>query len=126
MKGVSTMALNDSINTLRKLLAEITSDLEKAANGNKAASQRVRTGTVQLEKIAKLYRKESVKSEKSSVGKKKVKKAVAKKAAPKKAAPKKAAPKKAAARKTTSGVKSFSVKRRATAKLPARRSVSIR
>ena len=49
------MALQDSIKEVRTILANLTIDLEKAANGNKAASQRVRTGTVRLEKVAKKY-----------------------------------------------------------------------
>lgn len=61
------MAIKDTSKHLRDLLTTITHDLEKAENGNKAASQRVRTGTVKLEKIAKLYRKESIKTEKSGV-----------------------------------------------------------
>lgn len=65
------MALKDTTKHLRDLLAHITQDLEKADNGNKAASQRVRTGTVKLEKVAKLYRKESIKSEKTTKGTKK-------------------------------------------------------
>lgn len=144
------MALNDTIKNVRNLLASITQDLEKADNGNKAASQRVRTGTVKLEKIAKLYRKESIKNEKGSSKKAskkaapKAKKAAAKKAPAKHAAAKKAAPKakkapakhapakkavikakpkaKAHAKKSHS-VKSraLSFKKKATAKLPTRR-----
>lgn len=64
---------------MRELLSDITLDLDKSENGNKAASQRVRTGTVKLEKLAKLYRKESISSEKKTKGQKKT--------APKKAAP---------------------------------------
>ena len=64
------MSLQDSIKEVRSLLASLTIDIEKAANGNKAASQRVRTGTVRLEKIAKRYRKESIKAEKSGSFKK--------------------------------------------------------
>jgi hypothetical protein len=59
------MALNDTVRHMRELLASISVDLEKAIGGNKAASQRVRTGTIRLEKIAKNYRKESIQSEKS-------------------------------------------------------------
>lgn len=66
-----TMSLKDTFKQLRELLANITTDLEKSENGNKAASQRVRTGTVKLEKIAKLYRKESISSEKKNKGQKK-------------------------------------------------------
>lgn len=58
------MSLNHTVKEMKQLLAEITSDLDKAENGNKAASQRVRTGTVKLEKVAKAYRKESIQSEK--------------------------------------------------------------
>jgi hypothetical protein len=64
------MSLQDTIKEVRHLLAHLTIDLEKAANGNKAASQRVRTGTVKLEKTAKKYRKESIKAEKSGSFKK--------------------------------------------------------
>lgn len=121
------MALKDTVKHLRDLLAHITQDLEKADNGNKAASQRVRTGTVRLEKVAKLYRKESIKSEKATKGQKKPsKKAPAKKAATK-AAPKaavkasvKAKAKAKTASKTTARARSFSVKR-ATAKIPSKR-----
>lgn len=121
------MALNDTVKNLRNLLADITHDLEKAERGNKAASQRVRTGTVKLEKIAKLYRKESIKTEKNTKAKKPAKKAVkpTKKAAAKpvkKPAPKaaqKAAPK-AKAKSHSSKPRPLSLKK-ATAKLPARR-----
>ena len=88
------MALKDTIKHMRDLLHHIVHDLEKADGGNKAASQRVRTGTVKLEKVAKHYRKESIKGEKVTKGTKKspAKKAPAKKAvahAHKKQAPKK-------------------------------------
>lgn len=67
------MALNNTINTMNLLLAAITKDLTKAVRGNKAASQRVRTGTIKLEKVAKVYRKESITAEKSGKVKKKPK-----------------------------------------------------
>ena len=51
---------------MKKFLEEISHDLQKSLGGNKAASQRVRTGTIKLERTAKLYRKESVASEKKS------------------------------------------------------------
>lgn len=60
------MALKDTIKHMRELLHQITTDLLKSENGNKAASQRVRTGTVKLEKVGKLYRKESIKNEKQT------------------------------------------------------------
>lgn len=80
------MSLKDTYKHLRDLLTNITSDLEKSENGNKAASQRVRTGTVKLEKVAKLYRKESIASEKKNKGVKKPAKAKAKAPAKKPAA----------------------------------------
>lgn len=113
------MALKDTINHMRKLLANITQDLEKADGGNKAASQRVRTGTVKLEKIAKLYRKESIKNEKQTKGQRKpAKKAVSKTKA--KVAVKAKAKPKAKAHKATARARAFSFKK-PTAKLPTRR-----
>lgn len=119
------MALKETCKHLKDLLCCITHDLEKADNGNKAASQRVRTGTVKLEKIAKAYRKESIKSEKTTKGPKKhavkhaVKKAAVKKPATKKIAVKKAV-NKAKAHKAVSRPRAMSFKR-PTAKLPMRR-----
>lgn len=123
------MALKETTKHMRDLLNNIVQDLEKADNGNKAASQRVRTGTVKLEKVAKLYRKESIKSEKTTKGQKKP----AKKAAPKakahghghaaaahKAPAKKTAAKPKAKAKTTARPRALSVKK-PTAKLPTRR-----
>ncbi|MBX9923002.1 MAG: hypothetical protein K2Y01_02730 [Rhabdochlamydiaceae bacterium] len=81
------MGLKETVNQMRKLLSEINVDLEKSANGNKAASQRVRVHTIDLEKVAKLYRKESVNAEKKSLGKAKsgsTKKTASKKSAAKK------------------------------------------
>lgn len=48
-------------------LEDCINDLQKANGGNKAAAQRVRTGTILLEKCAKLYRKESVAAEKKGL-----------------------------------------------------------
>jgi len=74
------MAIKETYKHLKDLLSAISHDLDKAENGNKAASQRVRTGTVKLEKIAKLFRKESIKTEKATKGTKKpAKKTTAKK-----------------------------------------------
>lgn len=122
------MALKETIKHMRDLLHNITHDLEKSDGGNKAASQRVRTGTVKLEKVAKLYRKESIKNEKTTKGTRKpAKKAAAKSHAhhPKKAAAHskskavKAKPK-AKAHKATARPRALSFKR-ATAKLPTKR-----
>ncbi len=62
------MGLNETTKHLRELLAGISVDLEKAASGNKAASQRVRTSTIKMEKTAKNYRRESIAAEKSGTG----------------------------------------------------------
>jgi Histone H1-like protein Hc1 len=134
------MSLKDTFKHLKDLLVNITADLEKSENGNKAASQRVRTGTVRLEKVAKLFRKESISSEKKNKGQKKPTKSTAGKskvapASKAKAAPSKstksAAPAKAKSASATVKAKPkaarASVKarqltvKRATAKLPTRR-----
>lgn len=105
------MSLEKTIQELRELLNRCSSDLSKTERGNRAAAQRVRTGSVKLEKVAKRFRKESVAEEKSGSFKKykeshrkgkKAKKAT--RAAPKKAksakkAARKAAPRKAAPKK---------------------------
>lgn len=123
------MALKTTINQLRRLLEAASVDLSKAEGGNKAASQRVRTGTIKLEKIAKLYRKESISDEKKNRGKPKKRKAAPKRkaATKRKAAPKrKAATKRKAApkRKTTSKSRTSTTRKRATAKIPSRRRAS--
>lgn len=140
------MSLKDTYKHLRELLANVILDLEKSENGNKAASQRVRTGTVKLEKIAKTFRKESISSEKKDKGQKKPSKSAGSRAAgskakgashakskpsshkakpalasKSKAASVKAKPKaKATHARTSVRARQLSVKR-ATAKLPTRR-----
>jgi hypothetical protein len=57
------VALKDTIFSLSDLIDLINKDLIKSNKGNKTASQRVRTNTIKLEKIAKQYRKESIKQE---------------------------------------------------------------
>ncbi len=131
------MSIKDTYKQLRELLSNISSDLEKSENGNKAASQRVRTGTVKLEKIAKVFRKESISTEKKTKGQKRpAKSGSAKKAgvAGKKNSAKsksssskskdasvKAKPQaKTAQARTSVRSRQFSLKR-ATAKLPTRR-----
>ena len=49
----------------------VAKDLQKVNRGNKAAAQRVRVGTIKLERVAKLFRKESVTAEKGGKLKKK-------------------------------------------------------
>ncbi|MES2344836.1 MAG: histone [Chlamydiota bacterium] len=91
------MALKDTMNKVKDLLCQISKDIDKSERGNKAAAQRVRTGTIRLEKVAKLYRKESIAAEKKGG----MKKPAAKKSAGKKAPVKKAAAKKAPAKKAS-------------------------
>lgn len=68
------MALAANTKKMEALLEGIAKDLKKAMRGNKAAAQRVRTKTIKLEKLAKLWRKESIKTgfSKKKVAKKKV------------------------------------------------------
>lgn len=120
------MALKDNVKNLRELLAQITHDLEKADKGNKAASQRVRTGTVRLEKVAKVYRKESIRNEKTSS--KSPRKSASKKggtsaktkARPTAAQSKGKAKPKARTQKATVKARALSF-RRSTAKIPQRK-----
>ena len=63
------MALKDTSQGMKDLLGKMIKDLDKAVRGNKAAAQRVRVATVRLEKIGKLFRKESVLSEKKDLEK---------------------------------------------------------
>lgn len=65
------MTLKETIQDMHDLLSPIMKDLNKVGRGNKAAAQRVRTGTIKLEKVAKRFRKESVSAEKSGTMKKK-------------------------------------------------------
>ncbi len=67
------MALADTVGKLEYILTHLTKDLIKVGRGNKSAAQRVRVATVHLEKIGKLFRKESVDAEKGT-NKKKAKK----------------------------------------------------
>lgn len=74
------MSLKVTVEEMRQLLRTVTDDLAKATTGNKAASQRVRVTTVDLEKAAKKYRKESISAERSGKGKPAKKAKVASKA----------------------------------------------
>ena len=47
------MALNETLTQMNSLLMTMVMDLSKVNKGNKSAAQRVRVGTVDLEKIAK-------------------------------------------------------------------------
>ncbi len=65
------MALGETVGKLENLLLMLTKDLMKVGRGNKSAAQRVRVGTIQLEKVSKQFRKESVVAEKSGKFRKK-------------------------------------------------------
>lgn len=65
------MALNETLTQMNSLLMTMVMDLSKVNKGNKSAAQRVRVGTVDLEKIAKRFRKESVAAERNGKFKKK-------------------------------------------------------
>lgn len=117
------MALKDTTKHMHELLSQITVDLQKADGGNKAASQRVRTGTVKLEKLAKVYRKESIKNEKATKGQKKPAKRAAAKPKAKAAAHHAAAHHHAKSTKVKAKAKAIARPRalsirRASAKLP--------
>ncbi len=58
------MAFHDTMHRMQLLLEQVTGDLNKVHRGNRSAAQRVRVGTISLEKIAKKFRKESVAAEK--------------------------------------------------------------
>lgn len=125
------MSIAHTYKQLRDLLTNIGSDLEKAERGNKAASQRVRTGTVRLEKVAKVYRKESIATEKTRGPKRSAKAKSAPKGKTKsKAASHSSKGSKASAMKSKSksAVASFKSHhlsaKRASAKLPTRRAAA--
>lgn len=115
------MSIKEKFKHLKDLLTHISNDLDKAFGGNKAASQRVRTGTVKLEKVAKQYRKESIKNEKATKGSKRPAKKAAKTAHKKAAAKPKTAHKKVVKKKAVARPHALSF-RKPTAKLPMRRS----
>lgn len=78
---------------MEAMLMDLAMDLRKASEkGNKAASQRVRTGTIKFAKLAKQYRKESIAADKKGGKKRKAKKTTRKKKATKKKATRKKAP----------------------------------
>lgn len=126
------MALKDTVNQMNKLLEQIAFDLGKAYKGNKAASQRVRTASIKFEKVAKLYRKESISGhsgKKTTTRKKPTKKASTSKKPTKKATTKRKTTtkrkptKKATTRKTSTSRKSTrgSTTSRSSSKSRARR-----
>ena len=86
------MALKDTTRKMEAMLMDLAMDLRKSSEkGNKAASQRVRTGTIKFAKLAKQFRKESVAADRKGGGKKRktAKKTTRKKVAKKKVVRKK-------------------------------------
>ncbi len=61
------MSLKTTAAQLKRLLSQLHTDLEKAEGGNRSACQRVRTGTIYLAKIAKIFRKESIDDQKKDL-----------------------------------------------------------
>jgi hypothetical protein len=59
------MALIETLSHLEELLSEIGKDLQKVLRGNHSAAQRIRVGTLRMEKVGKLFRKESLTAEKA-------------------------------------------------------------
>jgi hypothetical protein len=69
------MSLSETMGKLEHLLVGLAKDLQKVSRGNRAAAQRVRVGTLHMEKVGKQFRKESVAAEKGrKAPKKKAKK----------------------------------------------------
>lgn len=64
------MALKSTMETMKKMLETLMKDLAKVEKANKAAAQRVRTGSIKFAKHAKTFRKESVAAEKKGLFKK--------------------------------------------------------
>jgi hypothetical protein len=60
------MSLAETMGKLEQILGTVIKDLTKVGRGNKSAAQRVRVGTLRLEKIGKQFRKESVHAEKAA------------------------------------------------------------
>ncbi|NBO24459.1 MAG: hypothetical protein EBU93_04420 [Chlamydiae bacterium] len=59
------MALENTVDEMKMLLSNLNEDLAKSKKGNKAASQRIRVNSIKLEKIFKVFRKESLIKERS-------------------------------------------------------------
>lgn len=97
MEVLPSMALKDTIKKMEAMIMDLAMDLRKASEkGNRAAAQRVRTGTIKFAKLSKQFRKESVAADKKG---KKTKRKTAKKTTRKKATTKKATKRKATTRR---------------------------
>lgn len=56
----STNTMKETIVKINEVVAALQADLAKAAEGNKAAAARARKATLELEKLGKAFRKESI------------------------------------------------------------------
>ena len=52
--------MKDTIAKINEVSAALQADLAKAAEGNKAAAGRARKSTLELEKLGKAFRKQSI------------------------------------------------------------------
>ena len=52
--------MKETIAKINEVIAALQADLAKAAEGNKAAAARARKATLELEKLGKQFRKESI------------------------------------------------------------------
>lgn len=57
------MTLKETMHQLDLLLMNVVKDLMKVHRGNKSAAQRVRVDTIKLERVAKVFRRESLAAE---------------------------------------------------------------
>lgn len=56
--------MEDTIDKIQNLLTNLRVNLNHAAQGNKAAARRARKNTLELERLFKQYRKESIEAAK--------------------------------------------------------------
>ena len=120
------MALKESIKKMNDLMTTMCKDLSKVAKGNKAAAQRVRTLSIRFAKVAKEFRKQSIKGVKKTTAKKTTKRKTTKR----KAAPKRKTTKRKVAKKTTTKrkapAKRKTAKRKTTRKAAPKRKATKR
>lgn len=65
------MSFQKTTETLVELCETLLKDVPKALKGNKSAAQRIRTGTIKISKISKMWRKESLEQERKQMKKRK-------------------------------------------------------
>ena len=67
------MTFMQTTEALVHLLTEVLEDVPKVLRGNKTVAQRIRTGTVEIAKIAKVWRRESLDQERKKLKKRRKK-----------------------------------------------------